>query len=125
MNEMEENEQLRKILIWIARICGLFVSIIWLGITFSGGVEDYEVTLTIEGILRTVLVVLSSIGVAIAWKYPLNGGKIIIISSILLIIFHYFSSDMNKYIPIAIQGLPFFLVGIFFIQSHLGKEDAS
>ena len=122
---MEENEQQRKVLIWVARLCGLFVSVIWLGITFSGVVEDYKVTLSIEGILRTVLVVLSSIGVAIAWRSPLNGGKIIIISSILLIIFHYFSSEMNKYIPIAIQGLPFFLAGVFFIQSHLGKENTS
>jgi hypothetical protein len=118
---MEGNEQQRKILIWIARICGLFVSVIWLGITFSGGVEDYKITLSIEAILRTALVVLASIGVAIAWKYPMNGGKIIVISSIFLIIFHYFSSEANKYIPIAIQGLPYFLVGVFFIQSHLGK----
>jgi hypothetical protein len=120
---MEGNEQQRNILIWIARICGLFVSLIWLGITFSGAVEDYKMTLSIEGILGTVLVILPSIGVVIAWKYPMNGGKIIIISSIFLIIFHYFSSEVNKYIPIAIQGLPFFLVGIFFIQSHLGKEN--
>ena len=122
---MEGNDQQKKILIWIARICGLFVSVIWLGITFSGRVEYYQVTLTIEGLLRTVLVILSSIGVAIAWRYPMNGGKIIVISSIFLIIFHYFSSEVNKYIPIAIQGLPFFLVGIFFIQSHLGKENTS
>ena len=122
---MEENEQQRKIIIWIARICGLFVSVIWLGITFSGAVEGYKLTLTIEGVLRTILVILSSIGVVIAWRYPLNGGKIIIISSIFLIIFHYFSSEVNKYIPIAIQGLPFFLVGVFFIQSHLGKNNSS
>jgi hypothetical protein len=119
---MEENEQQRKILIWVARVCGFFVSAIWLWITFSGVIEEYQIILSIEGILRTLLVVLSSIGVAVAWRYPMNGGKIIVISSIFLIIFHYFSSETNKYIPIAIQGLPFFLVGMFFIQSHLGKN---
>jgi hypothetical protein len=121
---MEDNNRQRKVLIWFARICGLFVSVIWLGVLISGGIENYKSVLSIEGILGTILVITSSIGVAIAWKYPLNGGKIIVISSVFLIIFHYFSSGTNKHIPIAIQGLPFFLVGMFFIQSHLGKDNS-
>ena len=121
---MEDNDRQRTVLIWIARICGLFVSVIWLGILIIGGIENYKSILSIEGILGIILVVISSIGVAIAWKYPLNGGKIIVISSVFLIVFHYFSSGTNKYIPIAIQGLPFFLVGVFFIQSNMGKDNS-
>ena len=116
-----------NILVWFARITGLLVSVIWLYILISGAaVEPMESQMgfSIEGVLMTILVIASIIGIAIAWKYPFNGGKIIVITSVFLIIFNYFSAGQNKYIPIAVQGLPFFLVGIFFIQSHLAKENS-
>ena len=116
-----------NILVWFARISGLLVSVIWLYILISGAaVETMESQMgfSLEGVLMTILVIASIVGIAIAWKYPFNGGKIIVITSVFLIIFNYFSAGNNKYIPIAVQGLPFFLVGIFFIQSHLAKENS-
>lgn len=116
-----------NILVWFARITGLLVSVIWLYILISGAaVETMESQMgfSLEGVLMTILVIASIVGIAIAWKYPFNGGKIIVVSSVFLIIFNYFSAGHNKYIPIAVQGLPFFLVGIFFIQSHLAKDNS-
>jgi len=116
-----------NILMWFARITGLLVSVIWLYILISGAaVETMESQMgfSLEGVLMTTLVVAAIIGIAIAWKYPYNGGKIVVVISVFLIIFNYFSAGHHKYIPIAVQGLPFFLVGIFFIQSHLAKENS-
>lgn len=124
---MDKIKMQSKVLMWFARITGLLVSVIWLYNLISGAaVEtmDSQMEFSIEGVLMTILVVASIVGIAIAWKYPFNGGKIIVITSVFLIIFNYFSAGQNKYIPIAVQGLPFFLVGIFFIQSHLAKENS-
>jgi len=117
-----------NLLMWFARIIGLLVSVIWLYILISGAAVETmqsQMDFTLEGVLMTILVVAAIIGIAIAWKYPFNGGKIVVVTSVFLIIFNYFSAGQNKYIPIALQGLPFFLVGIFFIQSHLAKQNSS
>ena len=123
---MDEKNKQSSTLMWFARIGGVIVSIFWLTSLFASAIGESigsQLSLTLDGILLSVLIVASTIGVGIAWKHPLSGGKITVISSLFLCIFAYFSAGHNKMIAVAVSGLPFFLVGVLFIQSHLAREE--
>ena len=123
---MDEKNKQSTTLMWFARIGGVIVSIFWLTSLFTSSIGESigsQLSLTLEGILLSVLIVASTIGVGIAWKNPLTGGKITVISSLFLCIFAYFSAGQNKMFAVAVSGLPYFLVGVLFIQSHLAREE--
>lgn len=123
---MDEKNKQSTTLMWSARIGGATVSIFWIISLFSSAIGESvgsQLSLTLEGILLTVLVVASTIGVGIAWKFPLTGGKITVVSSLFLCIFAYFSAGDNRMFAVAVSGLPYFLIGILFVQSHLAKEE--
>ncbi len=123
---MDEKNKQSTTLMWFARIGGVIVSIFWLTSLFASAIGESiesQLSLTLEGILLSVLIVASTIGVGIAWKHPLSGGKITVISSLFLCIFTYFSAGHNKIFAVAVSGLPYFLVGVLFIQSYLAKEE--
>ena len=123
---MDENNKQSTTLMWFARIGGVIVSIFWLTSLFASAIgesKESQLSLTLEGILLSVLIVASTIGVGIAWKHPLTGGKITVISSLFLCIFAFFSAGHNKIFAVAVSGLPYFLVGVLFIQSYLAKEE--
>ena len=113
-------------LLWFARICGLIISAVWLyqiiNLMIKGGFSALHHQ-TSTGIILFLLIATISIGVLMAWRHPQTGGRFIIVLSILLSIFIYFSDVENRLIPILYQGLPFFLVGLLFIQSQAGKEE--
>lgn len=123
---MKNNQNQKNTLIWFARICGLIISGLWLyqiiSVLIGGGFQALHQT-PANGIILFLLIGALTLGVLIAWKLPLQGGKFIIILSILLGIFIYFSHLDNRLIPILYQGLPFFLVGLLFIQSQSNKEE--
>ncbi len=123
---MDEENKHSNTLMWFARIGGVIISISWLISLFDSSIGERigsQLNLTLEGILLLVLIVASTIGVGIAWKHPLSGGKITVISSLFLCIFAYFSAGDNKMFAVAVSGLPYFLVGFLFIQSQLAKEE--
>ncbi len=123
---MDEKNKHSTALMWFARIGGVLISIFWLTSLFTSSVVESigsQINLTLEGILLSVLLAASIIGVGIAWNHPLTGGKITVISSLFLCIFAYFSAGNNKMFAVAVSGLPYFLVGVLFIQSHLAKEE--
>ncbi len=123
---MDEKNKHSTTLMWFARIGGVIISIFWLISFFDSSIGENigsQLNLTLEGILLLVLIVASTIGVGIAWKHPLTGGKVTVISSLFLCIFAYFSAGDNKMFAVAVSGLPYFLVGVLFIQSHLAKEE--
>ena len=113
-------------LLWFARICGLLISGIWLYQIISslvkGGFQSLHNQAS-TGILLFLLISTLSIGVLMAWRHPVSGGKFIIVLSVLLSIFIYFTNLNNRFIPILYQGLPYFLVGLLFIQSQAAKQD--
>jgi len=123
---MDEKTKQSTTLMWFARIGGVIVSIFWLTSLFASAIGESiesQLNLTLEGILLSILIVASTIGVGIAWKHPLTGGKITVISSLFLCIFAFFSAGHNKIFAVAVSGLPYFLVGVLFIQSYLAKEE--
>jgi len=113
-------------LLWFARICGLLISGIWLYQIISslvkGGFQSLH-TQASTGIILFLLISTLSIGVLMAWRHPVSGGKFIIVLSVLLSIYIYFTNLDNRFIPILYQGLPYFLVGLLFIQSQAAKQD--
>ena len=125
---MENNQTQGNTLMWFARISGLIVSSIWLYylIRFASDV-GFRTLLspTSTGIILFLLITTLSIGVALAWKQPLNGGKFIIVLSVLLGIFNYFSTNEGRIIAVVFQGLPYFLVGLLFVQSQLSRNSES
>jgi|LGVE01.1.fsa_nt_gb hypothetical protein len=123
---MDEKNKHSTTLMWFARIGGAIISIFWLISFFASSIGENiesQLNLTLEGIILLVLIVASTIGVGIAWKHPLTGGKVTVISSLFLCIFAYFSAGDNKMFAVAVSGLPYFLVGVLFIQSQLAKEE--
>jgi hypothetical protein len=122
---MENNQKQSNTLMWFARISGLIVSAIWLyylaRYTSEVGIRSL-LNPTSTGIILFLLITTLSIGVGLAWKQPLNGGKFIIVLSVLLGIFNYFSTTEGRIIAVVFQGLPYFLVGLLFVQSQLSKH---
>ena len=113
-------------LLWFARICGLIISGIWLFQIISSIIEGGFQSLhnqALTGAILFLLITTLSIGVLIAWSRPITGGKFIIVLSVLLSIFIYFSNPNYRFIPILYQGLPYFLVGLLFIQSQAAKQE--
>ena len=113
-------------LLWFTRICGLIISGIWLFQIISSIIEGGFQSLHNQastGAILFLLISTLSIGVLIAWSHPITGGKFIIVLSVLLSIFIYFSNPNYRFIPILYQGLPFFLVGLLFIQSQAIKQE--
>jgi hypothetical protein len=125
---MSDLERQSKILLWVARVGGVIVSISWIGFLSTAGIKEYqsgEAIFTIKGILLAILIITSSIGVGIAWKNPDLGGKVTIVSSLFLCIFAYFSTETNRFFGVTISGIPFFLVGLLFLQSQAEIKETS
>jgi len=118
---MVENEKQNSSLNWVARIAGLVISAIWMydlisTIVDKGFMHLYHQAST--GVILFLLITSLSIGVLLAWRLPLLAGKFIAVLSVLLSLFVYFSDDGARLIAILYKGLPFFLVGLLFIQSQ-------
>jgi hypothetical protein len=125
---MSDLERQSRILLWVARVGGVIVSISWIGFLSTAGIKGYqsgEAIFTIKGILLAILIITSSIGVGIAWKNPDLGGKVTIISSLFLCILAYFSTETNRFFAVTISGIPFFLVGLLFLQSQAETKETS
>ncbi len=125
---MSETEKQSRILMWGARIGGLIVSGFWivsliLNTFRESGWNAFR--LTLEGSLLILLVISSSAAAIYAWIDPLSGGKFTIISSLFFSIFAYFSATQDRLMAVAISGLPFFLIGLLFVQSQNTEEEAS
>lgn len=118
---MSETEKHGRILMWSARIGGLAVSGFWVASLILNTIRESEgdaFRLTLEGSLLYLLVVSSSVAAVYAWIDPLSGGKFTIVSSLFLSIFTYFSAAQDRLMAVAISGLPYFLIGLLYIQSQ-------
>ncbi len=122
---MAESAKQSSTLNWFARITGLILSGIWMYVIISRIVEHGFKSLTHDtttGIILFLLVTSLSVGVLLAWRLPLLAGKFIAVLGVLLSLFVYFSDEGNRLTAILYKGLPFFLVGLLFIQSQAGIE---
>jgi hypothetical protein len=124
---MTETEKQGRILMWGARIGGLLISGFWIVSLIMNAIRESDgdaFRLTLEGSLLFLLVFSSSVAAVYAWIDPLSGGKLTIISSLFLSILAYFSASQDRLMAVAISGLPFFLIGLLFVQSQNTGEKA-
>jgi CHASE2 domain-containing sensor protein len=124
---MGETEKQGRILMWGARVGSLVVSGFWIVSLVLNAIRESEgeaFRLTLEGSLLFLLVVSSSIAAVYAWIDPLSGGKFTIVSSLFLSILAYFSAAQDRLMAVAISGLPYFLIGLLFIQSQNTEGEA-
>ena len=106
---------------WGARIGGLIVSGFWIVSLILNTIRESQgdaFRLTLEGSLLALLVFSSSVAALYAWIEPLSGGKFTIVSSLFLTIFAYFGAAQDRLMAIVISGLPYFLIGLLFVQSQ-------
>lgn len=118
---MNETKKQGRILMWGARIGGLVISGFWIIRLIQNAFQESggdAFRLTLEGSLLFLLVFSSSVAAVYAWIHPLSGGKLTIISSLFLSILAYFSASQDRLMAVAISGLPFFLIGLLFVQSQ-------
>jgi len=118
---MSETEKQGQILMWGARIGGLIVSGFWIVSLILNTIRESQgdaFRLTLEGSLLALLVFSSSVAALYAWIEPLSGGKFTIVSSLFLTIFAYFGAAQDRLMAIVISGLPYFLIGLLFVQSQ-------
>jgi hypothetical protein len=118
---MSETEKQGKILMWGARIGGLTISVFWIISLVLNTIRESQgnaFRLTLEGSLLALLVFSSSVAAVYAWIEPLSGGKFTIVSSLFLTIFAYFAAAQDRLMAVAISGLPYFLIGLLFVQSQ-------
>ncbi len=118
---MSETEKQGQILMWGARIGGLTISGFWIVSLILNTIRESQgdaFRLTLEGSLLTLLIISSSVAAVYAWINPLSGGKFTIVSSLFLTIFAYFSAAQDRLMAVAISGLPYFLIGLLFVQSQ-------
>lgn len=123
---MTETKKQSRILLWGARIGGLIVSGFWIVSLILNTIRESEgdaFRLTLEGSLLFLLVFSSSVAAIYAWIDPLSGGKLTMVSSLFLAILAYFSAAQDRVIAVAISGLPFFLIGLLFVQSQNVEND--
>ena len=123
---MTENEKQSQILMWGARIGGLIISGFWIVSLVLNTIRESKgdvFRLTLEGSLLFLLVFSSSVAAVYAWIAPLSGGKFTIISSIFLAILAYFSASQDRLMAVVISGLPYFLIGLLFVQSQTTKTE--
>lgn len=112
---------------WGARIGGLIVSGFWISSLIINIIRESQgdaFRLTLEGSLLFLLVFSSSVAAVYAWLDPLSGGKYTMISSLFLAILAYFSASQDRLMAVVISGLPFFLIGLLFVQSQNGAEES-
>jgi hypothetical protein len=122
---MTETKMQGQILMWGARISGALISGFWILSLILNTIRESQgeaFRLTLEGSLLTLLVFSSSVAAVYAWIDPMSGGKFTIICSLFLAIFAYFASAQDRLMAVAISGLPYFLIGLLFVQSQNIKD---
>jgi hypothetical protein len=122
---MKNMERQSVILLWVARIGGIVISVSWITFLIATGIREFQSGETIfsyKAILLGFLILTSAIGVGIAWMNPDLGGKVTIISSLFLCILAYFATETFRFFAVTVSGIPFFLVGLLFMQSQIEKD---
>jgi amino acid transporter len=113
-NETPHYERTTKVLRWIARIFGTLIVLLWLivALAYRTGEPSEQGT---EDIIMAILVVGTTIGVLLAWKFEKVGGYITLLFGIAHSTFALFASGHNHAFAMLISGGPFIFTGILFL----------
>jgi hypothetical protein len=110
------DDRVTKGLRWTARGIGTFVAVYWLAIGVISAVTGTD-PWSWESTALTMLVLVNIVGVVLAWRWESIGSPVMVLGSIALGIFAYFSAGRNKVFASLISGGPFLLSGLLFLLS--------
>jgi hypothetical protein len=107
----------------VARTIGVLAATLWLlplvGALLGGDPNsDGHVA---EGIGVGVLAVANIVAVAIAWRHPALGGRLLLITGALFCVFAFVTAGRNEWLAVGVSGGPFLLSGTLFLaaaQAH-------
>jgi len=111
------SDRLAKWLRYAARGAGSVLAAGWLFTGIVGAVFERE-PWTWESTIMAVLILMLSLGVAIAWRREGPGGAIVLIGGIAFSAFAYLSAGRNKGFAMLVSGIPFLAVGVAFLAAH-------
>jgi hypothetical protein len=105
----------------VARTIGVLAATLWLlplvG-ALLGGDENSDGHIA-EGIGVGVLAVANIVAVAIAWRRPALGGRLLLVTGALFCVFAFVTAGRNEWLAVAVSGGPFLLSGtLFFVASR-------
>lgn len=101
----------------MARILGTLIVLLWLIVAFASGTSEPSER-GAEDIIMAILVVGTTVGVVLAWKFEKIGGFITLLFGIAHSIFALFASGHNHGFAMLISGGPFIITGILFLISN-------
>lgn len=103
---------------WIARGIGSLAGAFWLLSLTVGLIVELisgHTTWSLEGAILAGLVIITALGVLVAWRREGSGGMIVLIGAIALSTFAYVTARFNKIWAMLIAGGPFLVAGILFL----------
>ena len=104
----------------IARLIGSLAAVFWvfsLTASFIGEVISDSFTWSSEGAILGGLMIVSVIGVLVAWRRERTGGVILVLCGLALSVFAYISAGQNKAFAVLVSGVPFLVPGVLFLLS--------
>ena len=100
----------------IARAIGSLLATFWLFVGIVSAIYESG-PLTPEGAIMAGLIVISTLGIVIAWWREGIGGAIVVLSGIAHSTFAYISSGHNRAFAVLISGGPYLVTGLLFLAT--------
>jgi hypothetical protein len=107
---------------WFARLIGTLGAGMWMFIIIGSIVKGLG-PLDPESLFLSILILLSTFSVVVAWRREGLGGAMVLASGIAYAIFSWIAAGRNKLFAAAISGGPFILSGILFLLSWRSQKE--
>jgi hypothetical protein len=103
-----------KLLLWLARICGLLVTAFFLVFYIGEGIPDIIHGKGKELLQFLPFTLITVTGFIVAWFKPFTGGILLMAGSVLMGVYFIYIDDIEMAV---IYGLPSLLIGLCFIAA--------
>lgn len=114
-------DHISKGLRWTARIFGTTIVFFWLIVALAYGIQGSPKQ-GMEDTLMAILVVGTTVGVLLAWKFERMGGLITLLFGIAHSVFALFAAGHNHAFAMSISGGPYILTGILFLLAYTRSQ---
>ena len=108
----------------VARTIGVLAATLWLLPLVAGliGGDPNSDGNIAEGIGVGVLAVANIVAVAIAWRRPALGGRLLLVTGALFCVFAFVTAGRNEWLAVAVSGGPFLLSWTLFVVASPARR---
>ncbi len=108
----------------VARTIGVLAAVLWLlplaGVLIGGDPNsDGNVA---EGLGVGAFAMANIVAVAIAWRHPVLGGRLLVVTGALFCVFAFVTAGRNEWLAVAVSGGPFLLSGTLFVVASQARQ---